>query len=352
MRDLGRLLVVPSLMVVVVACGSATQPTATSIAVPTPTAAPSPMTIPSAAPTPTPTSATPTSEATPSSVSSPATVTIETGGGPCAMAELEGSVWVTNYYDATMVRIDGASNAIRQTVDLGTNPCGIAALDSKLWVAVLGDQSLIEYDPSTDTVAHTIDVGGQPWDVQAGFGSIWVPVRGANVVVRVDPAAGTVAASIPISGTVTGAAITATEVWVASQSGRIDRIDPDTNEVAGQIELDAPPYWFAVGSDSVIATESGNAQTVVLDATTGQVRSSAMTDPNPRDPGFVGGNFWVPSQSSGTLNIVSETGELLAQLPVPDARGPFVADEALGDGWILNYGGNTAVRLPTDFGLQ
>ena len=35
---------------------------------------------------------------------------VEVGGGPCAMAELDGSVWVTAQVDGTVVRIDGATN--------------------------------------------------------------------------------------------------------------------------------------------------------------------------------------------------------------------------------------------------
>ena len=45
------------------------------------------------------------------------------------------------------------------------------------------------------------------------------------------------------------------------------------------------------------------------------------------------------------------TGELLGSFRVPNARGIFVAEGLLGDGWILHFGGSTIDRFAPDTGL-
>jgi YVTN family beta-propeller protein len=50
------------------------------------------------------------------------------------MTELDGSVWVTNYADGTVVRVDGTTNQVAQTIAVGLQPCGIAVANGMLWV--------------------------------------------------------------------------------------------------------------------------------------------------------------------------------------------------------------------------
>src|SRR4051812_19451138 len=70
-----------------------------------------------ASPTP---RATPSDVPTPSSSPAPQLVAApDVGTGPCAMAELDGSVWVTNYSANTIVRVDGETNTVVEQVSLG-----------------------------------------------------------------------------------------------------------------------------------------------------------------------------------------------------------------------------------------
>ena len=71
---------------------------------------------------------------------------------------------------------------------------------------------------------------------------------------------------------VSGLAITADEVWVANAlSKSITRVDPGSNTVAGQIELEGDPYWFAVSPQSVLVTLSNDASVVLIDQATAAV---------------------------------------------------------------------------------
>jgi YVTN family beta-propeller protein len=47
-----------------------------------------------------------------------------------------GAVWVTNSGDATVSRIDPATNEVVDTLDVGAAPTGIAVANGFVWVAV------------------------------------------------------------------------------------------------------------------------------------------------------------------------------------------------------------------------
>ena len=271
------------------------------------------------------------------------------------MVELDGSVWVTNYTDNTLVRVDGATNTVGQTVKVGTSPCGMAVASGKLWVACLGDRSVVEVDPTDGNVENKIDVGGQGWDVQFGFGSIWVPIQGPDKIQRIDPASASIVATIAGGGPlVSGVAITPTQVWVANQGGKtISRIDPTTNTIVSSIDLAAAPFWFAVGEKSILATLSNANEAVILDLQTGQPGAPINVGTKPRDPGVVNGKFWVANQGSGDVTVIDPTTSAIdGSFTIPGARGVFVAQQALGDGWILDYAGTTAYRVRAGAGMQ
>jgi YVTN family beta-propeller protein len=264
------------------------------------------------------------------------------------MTEAAGSVWVTNYSASTVVEIDGATNSVVQTVSLGAgaSPCGITYANGKLWVGALGRHSVFEVDPHSGEVGDPMNVGGSIWDIQYGFDSVWVAVQSLNQVVRIDPADGAILATIESGPTVSGLAITPTEVWVANQGGTtIDRIDPGTNKITGSIDLPSPPFWFAVGDSSVLVTLSQENSVVLIDPVTGQAGDPVSVGKAPRDPGFVNGSYWVANQGSSDVCVVSEAGMLIDAFPVSESRGIFVAQQALGDGWILDYSGTKAFRF-------
>lgn len=331
-----RFCVLLVLMFAVAACGGAAA---------TPTPRSSPMPAPTLAPTPSP---------SPSPAPSPLTpAVIEVGRGPCAITELDGSIWVTNYGDGTLSRIDPATNAVDEPIQIGSSPCGLTAFDHALWVGVLGTNEVVRFDPASGSVTKRVDVGGDPWDVQNGFGSIWVAVQGQDKVTRIDPATGDVLASVDGGSVVVGLAVTSSEVWVAnSLSGTITRIDPATNTVAGEITLTADPSWFAVGPQTVVVTLSSNAKAVVIDQARGEIITTTPVGTTPRDPGFVGGNFWVPSEASGEVSVLDASdGSVLGTFTSPSTNGIFVAEGLMGDGWIESFAGASVARLAAETGL-
>jgi DNA-binding beta-propeller fold protein YncE len=275
------------------------------------------------------------------------------GHGPCAIAELDGSIWVTNYGDGTLSRIDPLTNIPDDPIQIGSNPCGLTALEGSLWVGVLATNEVVRFDPTTQAVAQHVNVDGDPWDVQNGFGSIWVAVQGTDKVLRIDPASGEVVASFDAGSIVVGLAVTSSEVWVAnSLSGTITRIDPDTNTIAGEILLPADPSWFAVGLRTVLVTLSNNGKAALIDQATAQVITTTTVGLTPRDPGFVGENYWVANAGSEDVYVLdANDGSVKGMFTPPDKSGIFVAEGLLGDGWIESFSGTAVARLDAGTGL-
>jgi YVTN family beta-propeller protein len=277
---------------------------------------------------------------------------ISTGLGPCAIAELGGSVWVTNLTQGTLTKIDGNSNEVTDEVDIGNQPCGIASDGSALWVGILGERTLVRFDPASNTVTDRVDVDGPVWDVQFGHGSIWVAVQQADTLLRVDPEDAEIVETFDLGAQPSGVAITPTQVWVATSVSTVMRVDPETNERLPDLIAEGDPTWFASAPGSVLLTFSNAGTVSVYDSETSDTIKSFPLGPHARDPGFVGDNFWVTVQEGNEVHVVSPTdGETVGSFTVAEATAIWSAEGLLGDGWVLDFGGDTVFRLRPESGL-
>ena len=80
-----------------------------------------------------------------------------------------GFVWVTDYGDDEVTRVDPKGPKIVKT-DVPGRPYGLHARDDGVWVACYGDQSVVRIDP------HTGRIVGKP--IRVGFNPVAVDVRG------------------------------------------------------------------------------------------------------------------------------------------------------------------------------
>jgi hypothetical protein len=128
------------------------------------------------------------------------------------------------------------------------------------WAVNPYDRTLVNIDPFSRKILNTVKIEGIPVDVAVGEGGIWVIEKAgaeSSNILRIDPFSRLVMFSIPIT---TGEAISLLtgggSVWVSvakefsineapdggvefSRTGAVVRIDPQTNQVAETIEMDA-----------------------------------------------------------------------------------------------------------------
>ena len=184
---------------------------------------------------------------------------IPVGGRPTGPAVGEGSVWVGNRDDNTLLRIDPRSLDVVRTIGLGVTPTEVEVGAGSVWV--LSDRALLRVDPSINHVVDTVplprDSGQRHWsDMEAGANAVFLSGR-AEAVIRID------------SGATSIASVRRPPVWMIAygedalwaitgyELDTIERIDPKTNAVVETIplgrigETSGWRYRMAVGEGAI-----------------------------------------------------------------------------------------------------
>jgi DNA-binding beta-propeller fold protein YncE len=226
---------------------------------------------------------------------------------PSVLAVSADAIWATSNQDVRVTRIDPVTNTVVGTIDPeGSGPIGIAVLDGYVWVANHdGDPtgSVAKIDPATMKVVDLIHVGaasdtGPVW-IAVSAGSLWVDVDNISAVVRIDPLKDTVTATIPVLFACGEIVAGDHDVWVAGACGpgvthidpatntivgvadefgvgaalalgegslwfgtsdRLDRIDPSTRKIVGQMNLPGPSFGAAAAFGYVWITDMDDEQ--------------------------------------------------------------------------------------------
>src|SRR5690349_19831797 len=74
---------------------------------------------------------------------------ITTGSAPCSENGGLGYLWVSNFKDATIVRVDPTTNRVTARIKVGARPCGVAIGAGALWVDGYGTDNVERVDPGT-----------------------------------------------------------------------------------------------------------------------------------------------------------------------------------------------------------
>ncbi len=164
---------------------------------------------------------------------------IPVGGRPTGPAVGEGSVWVGNRDDNTLLRINPRSRKIVRTIGLGLTPTDIAVGAGSVWV--LSDRTLLQVDPATNHVVARRRLpqanGPGRWShLETSANAVFVcSCTPPSNVIRLDPATSFVVTAhrIPVWELTTGeGALWAITGW---ELDTIERIDPTTNAVVATI---------------------------------------------------------------------------------------------------------------------
>lgn len=250
--------------------------------------------------------------AVPAAVDPAVTATISVGVEPSQVAIDPTGVWVTNWWDNTLSRIDPASGVVLSVspVDIPANsaPESITTGFGSIWVTVVAydDQSMptlpgsvVRVNPATGTTIGTpIPVGRAPVTVAASAEAIWVSNMVDGTVSRIDPVTNSVTATIPVGDSPFGIVAGFGSVWVASLSdGKVARIDPATNSVIATVQTQSSAFGLTVGAGAVWVTYCGcNGSAGVVSRIDPLSNSVVAATPVGLQSGFLtfgGGYVWV-----------------------------------------------------------
>jgi peptide/nickel transport system substrate-binding protein len=138
-------------------------------------------------------------------------VSIAVGDQPIDLADDGGELWVANAASGSVSRVLGRDEV--QPVDVGEGPQAVAVGPDGVYVANFLDGTVSRIDPDTAST-DTTRVGSGPTDLAFGGGSLWVSLGSAGSVKRIDPRSGSVT-TIPLGSYASDVAVGDGALWVS-----------------------------------------------------------------------------------------------------------------------------------------
>jgi hypothetical protein len=257
-------------------------------------------------------------------------------------------------------------------IELDGHPVGVVAGDEGVWVTVdrgPRDSVVARIDPATNEIVATVPVTGSPFEIAAGEGSVWVTgnsERAGDMLHRIDPRTNRVVSTTAFPRDSTGAmAAGEGAVWLV-RSDSLDRVDPETAEVADTIPLEPAPRrhnfdQLAVGHGAVwvLALEGLDHPGDLLRIDPETHRIAATIPAGALGMGIGPGGVWI----AGCVDCDEHRDTFFAQEIDIDANapvGPRLAIDRVGSGplfvgedaaWFGGYDRNAhaiAFRLDPD----
>ena len=140
-------------------------------------------------------------------------------GSPTDLVLADGSLWVADTGDDTVIQIDAGSGAVVSTTALAGGAGAITASDTALYVTDRAAATLtrIPFDDLDDQ--STVGVADQPTRPEVGAGGVWLLSPAAGTLHRHDPDTLEELQVIEVTGTLGGMAIARSDVWVTRADG-------------------------------------------------------------------------------------------------------------------------------------
>jgi YVTN family beta-propeller protein len=243
---------------------------------------------------------------------------------PAAVVGGGGSVWVASRQDGTVSVVDPVTNRVQVTIPAsGSGPVGqggpgLAFASGSLWVANYDQRQVVRVEPDAEPTAR-IPVRASPTAVVAAQDAVWVAGRtqtGGGLVARIDAGANRVVGeTIPLRHPPTGLAVTPDggRVWVATAADRaVYRIDTAAGRVVKRIDLPEAPDQAAFGDGAVWVTSTKGDAVMRIDADSSKVKTPPIRVGNgPTGIDFGADQVWVANSQDGTVSTIDpQTSEV------------------------------------------
>jgi streptogramin lyase len=278
----------------------------------------------------------------------------------------DGSLWITQYDIARLLRVDLRTGKVVARIDVGGSPGGVIAAAGAVWVQDWERGRLLKVDARTDRVVKALKVGTNNSDIAFAAGSVWT-IDDNGQLLRVDPDTAAVIRRLPLGAAATlpsdpprGATLTAAghTLWVVAGNGHIAELDARNGRVLGRTSGPSLPVETsrrAVADDSGLWISSPfRRQIIHIDARTRHVSRLRV----PGDPGpiaIVDRLIWVGTlHDTGTLTrltVLQSDGRIVATIPLPDQPAVNIVPSPDGGAWVSFGTSNTvspaALRIPS-----
>jgi serine/threonine-protein kinase len=177
---------------------------------------------------------------------------IHTGFGSGVADGPEG-VWVVG--NGILSEIDTGQNTIARQIPVDANASGVAVADGAVWVSDFLDGVVYRVDPATKH-QRVVHLPGGVDSIAADSSGVWVLDRASGSVVRIDPTTNTPDSPLRVGANPSALAVGGGSVWVADpDEGTLWRVDEVTGErTSFPVAKNPGPGWVSVGEGGVWAS--------------------------------------------------------------------------------------------------
>jgi virginiamycin B lyase len=239
-------------------------------------------------------------------------------GGPCAgLAFGFGSLWVPLCGQPNSIaRINVGTNQISAILSIGpAGPeGGIAASTDSIWIVDDDIGTLVRIDPATNNVRQKISIAPGSYNPCFSNGAVWITSGSANQLTAVDATTGKVMAAIPVGPKPRFLTAGAGSIWTLNQGdGTVTRIDAQTKRVTATITVGIPGHGGDIASgEGFIWATMLDVPLTAIDATTNKVMRQWI---GPGGDSLRSGHdsIWLTDYKRGTLARIAYSETLKSQ---------------------------------------
>lgn len=261
---------------------------------------------------------------------------------PCAAAAGGRFVWVSEYGQPSLLRIDPRTNKVVGKTTIGFGSCGLGYGAGSMWVEDTSSSTVSRVSVTTGKRVKAVKVGSTPYDATFAYGSAWTTAYGAGELERIDPAKNAVSGRWQLDQPV-GVVGAFGSVWAGGTDGVI-RVDPVSGKLLATIPVEQGAGWTAASADAVwVISPKG---LVRIDPQTNAVAATIPLPGAPYlgDPDVVAGKVWVPQIRKNSIAVVDPATNTVTQT-VRAGAGPFVVTQIAGQAWVPSWHGHDVWRI-------
>jgi len=270
-------------------------------------------------------------------------IEIRTGEGPSGMAFDGRHLWVANFLNANLSKINPADNSVAD-ISVGVSPLGVAFDGTHIYVTDRASNSVSKIDIETNETVAKIGLDTEPWGMAFDGTHMWVANSASNTLSKINIATNKVE-TFSAGLTPSYIAFDGTHIWVTNRvQNNVSKIDIVTNTISATVSVGSTPVDLTFdGTHIWVANESDN-YVSKIDTATNSVIAKVKTGEAPRGIAFDGRHIWVTNNKSNNVSKIDiAENQVLATIPV--GSGPWGIAFDGQHLWVGNYLGGSVSKI-------
>jgi DNA-binding beta-propeller fold protein YncE len=232
-----------------------------------------------------------------------------------------GFIWVANYGNGTLGKINPATSAITIITTLPFGSIRCTEWDGTyLWIAEVGNK-IYKVDISTLTVITTLVVGNSPYGMLAFGGFLWVPNQFSNTVTKVDLSTDSIIKTYNTGDGPSFCASDGKNVWVTNLFARFSEGLTKITVSNDQVDLigcgGVSPYGIIFDGEYIVVCNYDDDSVVKIDPKTNEISKTIKLTFNPiysilnKNPALIAWDnklksYWISQQNSNYVAKISQ----------------------------------------------